>query len=171
MVPAIAAAAVPEPTLRASRQLDATRLGKVSETERAVLRVEWRSAMTSAEEAQAVQQMLDSLRRMEDTTAQIGRLVRAIPAPRPAAPVTTAEAETDIRSLATGAALATLLLLPLFWFTRRKATAGADALTRIEPPLATPAEPPPPEEIAAAKQPAASPPEECSQEIALPLSS
>jgi hypothetical protein len=88
MVPAIAAAAVPEPALRASRQLDATRLGKVSENERAVLRVEWRSAMTSAEEAQAVQQMLDSLRRMEDTTAQIGRLVRAIPAPRPAAPVT-----------------------------------------------------------------------------------
>ena len=170
-VPAMAAAAVPEPTLRASKQLDAARLGKISENERAVLRAEWRSSMTGAEEAQAVQQMLDSLRRMEDTTAQIGRLVRGIPAPRPAAPVTPAEAETDIGSLATGAALATLLLLPLFWFTRRKATAGADAPTRIEPPLAAPAEPPPPEEIAAAKQPAETPPEKFAQEIDLPLES
>jgi hypothetical protein len=84
LVPEMVAAAVPEPALRASTQLDAARLGKISENERAVLRVEWRSAMTSAEEAQAVQQMLDSLRRMEDTTAQIGRLVRGIPAPRPA---------------------------------------------------------------------------------------
>jgi hypothetical protein len=171
MVPAIAAAAVPEPTLRASRQLDATRLGKVSENERAVLRVEWRSAMTSAEEAQAVQQMLDSLRRMEDTTAQIGRLVRAIPAPRPAAPVTTAEAETDLRGLATGAALATLLLLPVFWFTRRKAAAGVAAPTRIEPPLAAPVEPPPPEEVAAPKQPAETPPEKFRHAIDLPLES
>ena len=171
MVPAIAAAAVPEPTLRASRQLDATRLGKLSENERAVLRVEWRSAMTSAEEAQAVQQMLDSLRRMEDTTAQIGRLVRGIPAPRPAVTVAPAEAETDIRSLATGAALATLLLLPVFWFARRKAAAGIDAPTRIEPPLAAPVEPPPPEEIAAAEQPAESPHEKFAQAIDLPLES
>jgi hypothetical protein len=171
MVPAIAAAAVPEPTLRASRQLDATRLGKVSENERAVLRVEWRSAMTSAEEAQAVQQMLDSLRRMEDTTAQIGRLVRGIPAPRPAVTVAPAEVETDIRSLATGAALATLLLLPVFWFARRKAAAGIDAPTRIEPPLAAPVEPPPPEEIAAAEQPAESPHEKFAQAIDLPLES
>jgi hypothetical protein len=162
LVPEMAAAAVPEPALRASRQLDAARLGKISENERAVLRVEWRSAMTSAEEAQAVQQMLDSLRRMEDTTAQIGRLVRGIPAPRPAAPVTPPEAETDIRSLATGAALATLLLLPVFWFARRKAAAGVDAPTRIEPPLAAPVEPPPPEEVAAPSSRLKRPPEKFS---------
>jgi hypothetical protein len=170
-MPAMAAAAIPEPTLRASQQLDAVRLGKVSENERAVLRVEWRSAMTGAEEAQAVQQMLDSLRRMEDTTAQIGRLVRGIPAPRPAAPVAPAEAETDIGSLATGAALATLLLLPLFWFTRRKIAAGAEAPARKEPPLAAPVEPPPPEEFAAPKQPAETPPEKFAQAIDLPLES
>ena len=171
LMPAMAAATVPEPTLRTSTQLDAARLGKVSENERAVLRVEWRNAMTGAEEAQAVQQMLDSLRRMEDTTAQIGRLVRGIPAPRPAAPVTPAEAETDIGSLATGAALATLLLLPLFWFTRRKAAAGAEAPPRTEPPHAAPVEPPPPEEIAATSQPAETPPQKFAQTIDLPLES
>jgi len=171
LVPEMVAAAVPEPALRASTQLDAARLGKVSENERAVLRVEWRSAMTSAEEAQAVQQMLDSLRRMEDTTAQIGRLVRGIPAPRPAPPVTPPEADTDFGSLATGAALATLLLLPVFWFTRRKAAAGVAAPTRIEPPLAAPVEPPPPEEVAAPKQPAETPPEKFRHAIDLPLES
>lgn len=169
MVPAMAAAAVPETSLRASTQLDAARLGKVSESERAVLRVEWRNAMTGAEEAQAVQQMLDSLRRMEDTTAQIGRLVRGIPAPKPTTPVTPAEAETDIGSLATGAAIATLLLLPLFWFTRRKVAAGPEAPARKEPPLAAPVEPPPPKEIAAATPPAETPPEKFAQTIDLPL--
>lgn len=171
MVPAMAAAAVPEPTLRASTQLDAARLGKVSENERAVLRVEWRNAMTGAEEAQAVQQMLDSLRRMEDTTAQIGRLVRGIPAPRPAAPVTPTEAETDIGSLATGAAIATLLLLPLFWFTRRKVAAGPEAPARKEPPLAIPVELAPAAEIAPASRPPEPPPAKLSPAIDLPLES
>lgn len=171
LVPALAAAAVPEPTLRASRQLDTGRLGKVSEGERAVLRVEWRSSMTGAEEAQAVQHMLDSLRRMEDTTAQIGRLVRGIPASRPAAPATPPEPETDIKSLATGAAAATLLLLPLFWFTRRKLTTGAETPTRTEPPLAAPADAAPAEAIAVARPPADAPPENIPQPIDLPLES
>jgi hypothetical protein len=73
------------------------------------------------------------------------------PGTQACAPVAPPEAETDFGSLATGAALATLLLLPVFWFTRRKAAAGVAAPTRIEPPLAAPVEPPPPEEVAAAQ--------------------
>jgi hypothetical protein len=144
-----ALAAVPEPVLRASEQLDPRRIGKSSEDERAVLRVEWRAAMTGAEEAQAVQQMLDSLRRMEDTTAQIGRMVRGIPAPKSAVEATPAEAGTDIKSLAIGAAAAALLLLPLFWFTRRKTDTSPEGPARIEPPLAAPPEVAPADETAA----------------------
>jgi hypothetical protein len=169
LAPAVAAAAVPEPALRASQQLDAVRLGKVSENERAVLRVEWRNAMTGAEEAQAVQQMLDSLRRMEDTTAQIGRLVRAIPAPRPAAPALPAEPETDIRSLAIGAAAAAILLLPLFWFTRRKVATGTEAPARTEPMRAAPVERPPADEIGSASQAAEKPAVKPAPVIDLPL--
>ena len=161
LAPGVVAAAAPEPTLRASTQLDAARLGKVSDSERAVLRVEWRNAMTGAEEAQTVQQMLDSLRRMEDTTAQIGRLVRGIPAPKPAIETAPAEPEMDIKSLATGAAAAAILLLPLFWLTRRK-TAASQTPARIEPPLAAPPEVAPADETA----PAGPPPEQTAAEIA-----
>jgi hypothetical protein len=169
LAPVMAVAAVPEPALRASQQLDAVRLGKVSESERAVLRVEWRNAMTGAEEAQTVQQMLDSLRRMEDTTAQIGRLVRAIPAPRPATPAVPADPETDIKSLATGAAAAAILLLPLLWFTRRKTATGPEGPARTEPARAAPVEIPPAVEIASASQPVEKPAVTLAQEIDLPL--
>ncbi len=161
-LPAAAMPATPEPTLRASEQLDARRIGKATENERAVLRVEWRAALTSADEAQAVQQMLDSLRRMEDTTAQIGRLVRGIPAPKPAVAVAPAEPETDIKSLAIGAAAAAGVLLPLFWFTRRKTAASPEGPARIEPPLAALPEVAPADETA----PATLPPEQAAVDAA-----
>jgi hypothetical protein len=118
--------------------------------------------LTSADEAQAVQQMLDSLRRMEDTTAQIGRLVRGIPAPKPAVAVAPAEPETDIKSLAIGAAAAAGVLLPLFWFTRRKTAASPEGPARIEPPLAALPEVAPADETA----PATLPPEQAAVDAA-----
>ena len=168
-LPVAAVAAATEPVLRASEQLDPGRLGKVSENERAVLRVEWRTAMTGAEEAQAVQQMLDSLRRMEDTTAQIGRLVRGIPAPKPAIEAVPAEPEMDIKSLAIGAAAAGALLLPLLWFGRRRTAENPGAPERIDPLLTAPAEIPPPLETAAASSSAEAAAHDVAPTIDLPL--
>lgn len=82
---ATALAATPDPLLQRSEQLDTRRIGKVSEDERAVLRVEWRAGMSGVEETRGVQEMLDSLQRMERTVAEISRLVRSIPAQTPAA--------------------------------------------------------------------------------------
>ena len=53
-----AVAAVPEPSLRRSEQIDLRRLGKVSEDERSVLRIEWRVGLTGVDEANGVQDML-----------------------------------------------------------------------------------------------------------------
>ncbi|MFA4968423.1 MAG: hypothetical protein WC540_02250 [Sulfuritalea sp.] len=78
-------AATPDPALRRSEQLDTRRIGKVSDVERALLRVEWRAGMGGVEESQSVQEMLDSLQRMEKTVAEISRLVGSIPAQTPAA--------------------------------------------------------------------------------------
>jgi len=111
------ASAVADPGLRPSEQLDLRRLGKVSETERSVLRVEWRAATTGADEARAVQQMLDSLRRMEDTVSGIGRLLRAIPAQTAVATPAAPEPESDSKGLALAAGVAVLAIF--FWLRRR----------------------------------------------------
>ncbi len=84
-------AATPDPALRRSEHLDARRLGKVSDGERSVLRVEWRAALSGEEEARSVQEMLDSLRRTEETVAEISRLLRGIPVQKPVAAAVAAE--------------------------------------------------------------------------------
>lgn len=117
-----AIAATPEPQLRRSEQLDIRRLGKVSEDERAVLRIEWRVGLSGAEEAQYVRGMLDTLRRIEQTMASVGVLVRGIPMQKPVA--RSAEAESppsdsfDMRLLF--ANLAAACLIALWWFRRRR---------------------------------------------------
>jgi len=112
-----AQAAAAEPELRPAEQLDLRRLGKVSETERSVLRVEWRAAATGVEEARAVQQMLDSLRRMEDTVSGIGRLLKAMPAQTALATPAAAEPESDWKGLAAAAGAAVLAIF--IWLRRR----------------------------------------------------
>jgi hypothetical protein len=141
-----ACATAPEPWLRPSEQLDTRRLGKVSEDERAVLRIEWRAAATGAEEAHSVQQMLDSLRRMEGTVGDLGRLLRSMPAQRPATTVEPSAPEVDDKILALGGTAAAALLA-LFWFTRRKPVVRPEAEALVGPaPIPGPPEPVPPVE-------------------------
>ena len=129
----VAAANTPDPALRRSDELDIRRLGRVSDTERSALRVAWRAAQTGEEEVRSVQDMLDSLRRMEATVGEIDRLVRGISAPAPlvtpvapvapvgpVAPVAVQRPEpADHGSRWALAAGALLVLLALWWFRRR----------------------------------------------------
>lgn len=131
----VAAASIPEATLRRSEELDIRRLGRTSDEERAALRVTWRAAQTGAEEARSVQELLDSLRRMEATVGEIGRMVRDIPAP---APIVTSVAEkppepADHRwrwALAAGALFA---LLALWWFRRRGSVDPVETAPALSP--------------------------------------
>jgi hypothetical protein len=149
----------PEPALRSSEALDVRRLGRVSDDERAVLRVEWRTAQTGSEEASAVQHMLDTLRRMEAAAADIKQLIGNIPAQRPAlASIAVESTEVSIpggKSLALAGGTAAILL-SLWWLRRRnparqaepEAAANGVAKGRWSPgesPAETePAEAPPP---------------------------
>jgi hypothetical protein len=119
--PAFAVAATPEPTLRRSEQIDIRRLGKAPEVERSVLRVEWRAAVTGAEEARSVQDMLDRLRHMEETTAEINRLLRSTSAPKPVAAQVAAEPHEsgDFNSRLALANLTVAALVAFWWFRRR----------------------------------------------------
>lgn len=135
-----AVAAVPEPSLRRSEQLDLRRLGKVSEDERSVLRIEWRVGLTGVDEANSVQDMLDNLRRIEQTMAAVSLLVRNMPTHKPvAAPVAAAEpAPADNGGTRLMVAnLAAAGLVALWWFRRRKSaapTAQAAGVRKDSPP-------------------------------------
>ena len=123
-----AVAAVPEPSLRRSEQIDLRRLGKVSEDERSVLRIEWRVGLTGVDEARSVQDMVDNLRRIEQTMAAVSLLVRNMPTHQPvAAPVAAEPAPADDGGTRLMVAnLAAAGLVALWWFRRRK-TAAAPA--------------------------------------------
>ena len=131
----VAAASTPEPALRRSEELDIRRLGRVSDDERAALRVTWRAAQTGAEEARSVEEMLDSLRRMEATVGEIGRLVRDIPAPASVvAPVAVKPPEpADHRLRWVLAAAALLALLALWWFRRQGSVEQPEAALALSP--------------------------------------
>lgn len=136
------AAVIPEPVLRPSETLDIRRLGRVTDDERAVLRVEWRSARTSAEEAQSVEEMLSRLRRMEGTVGEIGRLVRDMPAAKSMAVTGASEpSESDDHTALWALAGSALAVLLAFWWTRRRdspkpTAAGLDASPAARPDIA-----------------------------------
>lgn len=168
-LPAIAAASpAPDSGLRRTEQLDTSRLGRIGEDERALLRVEWRAARSAQAEAEQVQGMLDALRRMEGTVAEIGRLLRALPA-RSAPPPPEPAPPEDASSWSSGAWLAAgaLLVLAALWFGHRRGSSPAASVAASEPvaeatpvsdpaPLDTPA-PPAPAEMPATSAPPAMP--------------
>lgn len=142
-----ALAAEPDPVLRRSEQLDVSRLGKVSEDERSVLRVEWRAAVTGGDEARTVQNMLDSLRHIEETLGAIGRLIRSMPVQQPVvAPVAVEPPESS--DFNTHLALANITvagLVALWWFRRRNS-----ARPEAKATLKTPTDAGPPDALVAA---------------------
>ncbi|MCM2287944.1 MAG: hypothetical protein NDI67_02855 [Sulfuritalea sp.] len=125
--------------LRRTEQLDLRRLGKVSEDERSVLRIEWRVGLSGVEEARSVQDMLDNLRRIEQTMVALSQLVRNIPAQQPVATVATVAAQpaapADHGTRLMLANIAAASLVALWWFRRRKSAepAAAKAIAAPQP--------------------------------------
>ena len=64
--------------LKRAEGLDLRRLGKVSEDERAVLRIEWRAGMSAVEEDRSLGDMHDRMRRMEANAATVRELLRQV---------------------------------------------------------------------------------------------
>lgn len=119
--------------LRRSDQIDLRRLGKISEEERAVLRIEWRVALARGEEAQTVRTLLDSLRQLEVKISEATRQIMAMPNRKPVAtaPIQATEPsenggrDTNTRLMVANIAAASLVALWLF--RRRKAAVSTKA--------------------------------------------
>jgi len=152
LLPSGVLAADPEPALRRSDKIDVHRLGKVSEDERSVLRIEWRAGLAGIEETRSVQEMLDNLHRLETTIGEVSRLVRSMPVQSPGVATTAAVAATVPATAETPdssgydfrlavANLAALALVALWWFRRRKPVIGLETTpapsSAIVPPVAT----------------------------------
>lgn len=145
------------PGLRLSEQLDMRRLGHASDTERAVLRVEWQSARSGVDEALAVEDMLARLQRMSITVGEIQRMVVAMPmaAEKPAvAPVEAGDADavflpsfSSSERLAMLAGSASLIAVLALWWARRPGRRAPSAPTPSaathREPVVTPATLPP----------------------------
>ena len=148
LLPCAALAADSVPGLRSSDQVDLRRLGKVSEDERSVLRMEWRAGMAGVEEIRSVQDILDKLQRLETGIGDVSQQVRNMPA-TPAAAATAPVATTDpaageapgtddydIRLMV--ANTAALALLALWWFRRRSPVAQPGTSLPPPPPQQAP---------------------------------
>jgi hypothetical protein len=82
MVASLSLAAEPlRSTPKAEECIDVARLNSVSESERAVLRMEWRAGLARAEESRLLNEMFERIERMHRTTYEISVLMNAIPSP------------------------------------------------------------------------------------------
>lgn len=132
----VAFAASADTLLRRSERIDSHRLGRVSDTERSVLRVEWHAKTTGADETHRVQEMVDSLRRMEATVGEISRLVGRMPSATPPAALADTAQPPDADRHTWRLAMATLAaagLVALWWLRRRHAAKAALAGPATEP--------------------------------------
>jgi len=173
MLPGLAAAAPASGELKRANTLDMRRAGKVSEDERAVLRIEWRAGMSGVDADRNLAEINHKLRTLESGVTAVRGSLRNLPAKtRAADPVATAAVATastadpgggfDWRLMLANATA--LVLVAIWWLSRRRASAEAAAiearlnsLSRVEPdarrdePLERAATPAPPAETASAK--------------------
>jgi hypothetical protein len=146
LMPGVLLAAAAPAELKRSDTLDMRRTGKVAEDERAVLRIEWRAGMSGVEADRSLQEIMAKLRQMEATVPVVGHALRSLPAQKrapasisaPVAPDGDAEGGADWRLMA--ANITALILVAIWWFSRRKAQAEAAAVearlmarSRVEP--------------------------------------
>lgn len=171
--PSAVLAATADPALRRSDRIDVGRLGKVSEDERSVLRIEWRAGLAGIDEARSVQEMFDKLRRLESTISEVNLLIRNMPVQTPGvaatAPVAAEAPDTSSHDFRLAVAnIAALGLVALWWFRRRKSVTrpetGPASVPEKVPPGATlppeiqPVPTPPATALLAATSPAEAPP-------------
>jgi hypothetical protein len=136
-------AAEPAPSLQRSELLDTRRLGKLSEEERAVLRIEWRAGLARVEETRGLQDIMDKLRRMEGSLAAVSVLVRNMPATKsiaePMVQVSDNTDDYDWRLMS--ANIAALTLVAVWWFGRRKSLRAKAAVGGNDGPASVTAGP------------------------------
>lgn len=151
-VPVVAAAAGGD--LRRSDTLDMRRAGKVSEDERAVLRIEWRAGLSGIDADRKMQEITTRLRQVEASVTTVGQLVRNMPSQKPASATTSRAAEEDGQAgvdwRLMAANVTALVLVIIWWLSRRKTQLAAAALEaeiaaklRKEPETRMSAEPEP----------------------------
>ncbi len=133
LAPAIAHAATPSPAeLKRSDTLDMRRAGKVSDDERAVLRIEWRAGLSGVDADRNLHEMMTKLRQMEANVQIVGQALRSMPAekrttaPVPVANMEESEGGLDWRLMAGN--ITALILVAIWWSSRRKAQAEAAAV-------------------------------------------
>jgi hypothetical protein len=129
-IPSIAAPAVPA-ELKRSDTLDMRRAGKVSDDERAVLRIEWRAGLSGVDADRSIQEMMSKLRQMESNVQAVRQALRSMPAEKRAAaplPVATEEPDAGPDWRLMTANITALILVAVWWSSRRKAQAEAAAV-------------------------------------------
>lgn len=138
LVPGFAFGAATGGELKRSDSLDMRRAGRVTEDERAVLRIEWRAGMSGVDQDRSLQDMLAKLRQMESTADAVGQVFRSLPAenraakPKPVsapagmAPEPAVEEGPNWRLMAGN--LMALILVAIWWSNRRKTQRQTAAL-------------------------------------------
>lgn len=167
LAPGLSLATAQPGELKRSESLQLERMGKVSDDERSVLRIEWRAALSGVDESRRLQEITDKLRGMEASIVTVNDLVRNMPTEKRAAPPAVLAAAGDPDNpydwRLMVANLAALTLVTIWWFGRRKtrnanAAAESDEAARAEPmmrvapsasvPIADPIAEPPVEPVA-----------------------
>ncbi len=130
--PGVSAAAATRAELKRADTLDMRRAGKVSEDERAVLRIEWRAGLSGVEADRSVQEIMAKLRQMEASVVTVNQLLRNMPSEKPAVPkppaAATEDAEGSLDWRLMAANLTALALVGIWWTSRRKSQQAAAAL-------------------------------------------
>ena len=169
MVPGLSLAMDLPVELKRAESLQPARIGRVSDDERSVLRIEWRAALSRIDEVRRLDEITDRLRGMEASMVAVDQLVRNMPQERRIAPANampaTEEAESGFDWRVLAVAATALLLGSAWWFGRRRVRQASESGQAIEgkapfPPPSTPIPPTrifdiPPAEVA--EEPAAAP--------------
>lgn len=110
--------------LRSSRELDTRRIGKLSQAEHSLLRLEWRSDISRLDEGSLVGDMLGRLTRIETTTGELHTLILAMPvADSPVVAPNTSRAAMASRLLSQYGLMGVAVLLLLFGIWRWRSEA------------------------------------------------
>lgn len=130
--PGLAPASPELGALKRTDKLDVRRIGKATEAERAVLRIEWRAGLSDVDTDRSLAEMSVKLRDLESGVTVVRDALNSMPArQKPADPVAMAipaesDGSFDWRLMA--ANLTALVLVAIWWFSRRKSQAEIAAL-------------------------------------------
>lgn len=160
-----AGACCSEPTLQRTYELTPPSERRPDDTERALLRLEWKAAQSSVDETAAVRELIERTRQMSATSAELQNMIISAPAvppdasapapaqappPPPTSIVTSASAAADQAAeagdetdnwLRTAGGVGIAALVGLWWLTRRQLCPSDATQTLASPTIALPSLP------------------------------